>query len=110
MSSATGAIVQDEPAYQHHGVLDRLIAIPESVPGPALLWCAVFFLVMLVVPHAILWVVGALPVGELTSYVWLPAAVSGIVVAFITLLDATARQAFTDFAPALGDRPQAAEL
>jgi len=110
MNSATTAVGNSTRGHERSGVLDRTMRIPSSLPGPALLWCAVFLLIMFAVPHAILWAVGALPLGEFTSYVWLPAAVSVSVVAFITVLDATARNAFADFEPALGPESNSAEL
>jgi hypothetical protein len=110
MNSATGAMVAPTRPARQAGVLDRAIAIPENLPGPALLWCGVFFGVMLIVPHAILWAVGVLPAGQWLSYIWLPAAVSGSVVMFVTVLDETARHALSDFEPALGQGSDTADI
>jgi hypothetical protein len=92
------------------GFVDRAFAVPLRLPGVAVIWWVAIFVLMSLVPASLLWATGAQPVGEVDSRLWIAALLAAYGVALKNVLDGTARRAFRQFMPALGDEHDLAEL
>ena len=84
------------------GRIDRLIGLPDRLPGRAPIWWIALFGVLTVVPAGILWLAGTQPAGTVDPRIWLAAFLATYTVAFKNVLDGVARNAFREFEPALG--------
>lgn len=85
------------------GWVDRLIDLPDRLPGPAVLWFAVLFAGIVTAAHLPLWVTAASDAGVLEAYLVVPSTFIVYLAALGYILRRVARSAFADFRPALGE-------
>lgn len=82
------------------GWVDRLLDLPDRLPGPSLIWFAALFIAVLVtggIPARL----AAETTAEIEIYVLLPAAIFVYFLAFSHILRRVARSSFDEFKPAL---------
>ncbi len=92
------------------GRIDRLFALPLTLPGVPAIWWVTLFVLMSVVPASILWATGTQAVGEIDARLWVAALLAAAGVALRNVLDGIARRAFRDFLPALVGTPAPARF
>jgi hypothetical protein len=92
------------------GWVDRLFALPLTLPGVPAIWWVALFVVMSVVPASILWATGTQAVGEIDARLWVAGLLAAASVATRNILDGIARRAFRDFLPALRGQPDPARF
>ena len=85
------------------GWIDRLIELPDRLPGPELLWFVVLLVAFLGLGNMPGWLAGEVRVGEPALYVLLPAAITVYFLGLIRVMRRVAEAAFEDFRPALGE-------
>ena len=83
------------------GPIDRIISIPERLPGPALLWYAAVVPVVAVVLSIPSWVAGAGAFGSVSEDFVAPALLAAYLLGLIHVLNRIARGSFEDFRDAL---------
>jgi hypothetical protein len=99
----TGALPNRSP-----GVIDRLLALVDQLPGPATIWYVAFAAVLIGLGHLVIWIIGARPFGTLEPEAIAPALFSSYLAWLLHVMKQVAGSAFDDFRPALGD-PSAQE-
>ena len=74
------------------------------------MWWLALFAAMVSIPSAVLWLVGAQPVGTVDARIWVAALLAAYAVGFKNVLDAIATRAFRAFEPALPPEVDRASL
>jgi len=100
-SPATG------PTRVQEGWIDRLIGLPDRLPGPGALWLAALFLAIVLIGHLPGWLAGESPIGNIEPYVLLPAIIFVYFLGLCRVMARVGRSAFGEFRPALG--PESAD-
>jgi hypothetical protein len=89
---------------------DRLILLPERLPGPTDLWYPAIGAVLVVINHVLIWAAGVLPVGTFEIDLAVPIVFTMLVAWLLLVLSRVARSAFRDFRPALAVDPDVAAI
>jgi hypothetical protein len=82
---------------------DRLISLPEHLPGPATIWYVAVGAVLIGLAHLVVWLIGARPFGTLEPEIIPPALFVSYLLWLMHFMKRIAGSAFDDFRPALGD-------
>src|SRR5687767_9967767 len=85
------------------GVVDRIVLIVDSFPGPAIISWAAIGSGLALVGHVLVWASGIYPVGTISHDVIVPPFVFAWFGWLIHTLNVVANRAFDDFRPALDD-------
>jgi hypothetical protein len=84
-------------------LIDRLIHLPERLPGPTLIWLLVLGVVLVIVANVVIWLAGDKPYGAIETSTVAPVIFTVYSISLVLYLDWIARSAFVQFQPALRD-------
>jgi len=85
------------------GIVDRLLAFIDRLPGPAAAWWLAVGIVLAVVGHLFVWTNPARPIGTISDDVIAPALIFAWFAWLGHTLNKVGTWAFNEFRPALGD-------
>ncbi len=92
--------VDDKP---QPGLIDRLLAFVDRLPGPPAVAYLILGIVLAVLAHLAFWASDTFPVGTVSANVLVPAFAIAWFGWLLSTLNRVARETFHDFRPALGD-------
>jgi hypothetical protein len=98
-----GTDLHVRPAVKRPGLLDRLLAFVDGLPGPALLWYLVFGAILALAGHMFMWASAERAFPEISHDIIAPALMFSWFAWLLHILNAVARRSFNEFRPALGD-------
>jgi hypothetical protein len=92
------------------GIVDRLIDLPNRLPGPSVFWFVVLFLIWLLAESAFLWLSGGEAVGSFNPDISAATVLGSYALGLTFVLKRVAASASSDFRPAIGNAPDAQRL